>query len=197
MHFRRANRTSILFVQWGFRRVKMATAGGQCMPIHPSPEYSKNFPKNLTGGIACHTAFDLGHTGIVARYAEGGREMGKPYWDYLRMSGCCCGRAGRKAQITHWQQLGSELLCVSGERRVLATPVSPCARCATPRSAPSRTELRLLSAPQVTAACLPPFRAAETPPPHCSSQQSPGTAADPSCNPALFCVPNIDSPGRD
>lgn len=120
--------------------------------------------------------------------------MGKPCWAYLRVSGCCCGRAGRKAQITHWQKLGSELLCVSGERRVLATPVSPSVRCATSRSAPSRTELRLLSAPQVTAACLPPFRAAETPPPHCSPQQSPGTAADPSCNPALFCVPNIDCP---
>lgn len=71
-------------------------------PFTPSPEYSKNF-KNLTGGIASHTAFDLSYTGIVAHWAEGERETGKPYWDYFRMSGCCCGHDGKKVQITHWQ----------------------------------------------------------------------------------------------
>lgn len=45
-------------------------------PFTPSPEYSKNF-KNLTGGIASHTAFDLSYTGIVAHWARGRKGNGK------------------------------------------------------------------------------------------------------------------------
>lgn len=45
-------------------------------PFNPSPEYGKNF-KNLTGGIASHTAFDFESHWNSCPLSRGGKENGK------------------------------------------------------------------------------------------------------------------------